>query len=213
MLVGLIHAIRAKPLSVLQVGAFDGSTGDRVCPWISKNVIGKGVLLEPQAGPFSKLQDRYRDFPSIILGNWALGEVSGEAEMFRVKQAYVDKHPELLQLTSFDESIFDVYLKRYKIDDPDCLTRVLVKVVTAKDVLEMLGVAELDCLVVDAEGYDARLVNMIIDAGVLPSLICFETCNLRESELIFTMKRLAKLGYLLESDSIDLLCYRGGLSL
>lgn len=207
MLINHLHSSLGRELTVLQVGAFDGSTGDRVFPWVAKGIIKKGLLLEPQEVPFSKLRKCYEQYPDIILGNWALGIESGSSEMYRIKQVHVDNHPELLQLTSFDKSVFNKYLTQYGIKDNDPIEKKIVKVVSPSDVFSILGLNNVDCLVVDAEGYDAKLVNCIISAGYRPALICFESCNLAHNEISDLVLNLSRLGYRFQVDSIDILCF------
>ncbi|MDH5377404.1 MAG: hypothetical protein OEX00_03675, partial [Gammaproteobacteria bacterium] len=80
-----------------------------------------------------------------------------------------------------------------------------VPVITLKMLLDKWGVDQIDVLVVDAEGYDWKIVTQAIEMGLRPEVILFEHSNLNPEEKSDVF-RLLESDYHVDDVGIDFLC-------
>jgi hypothetical protein len=91
--IGLSHALeilfqRADDLTFVQVGANDGICNDLLRPFL-ETADPRGVLMEPQAEPFRKLQERYGDRERLVLLRAAVDQRSGSRTLYRCRDGLV----------------------------------------------------------------------------------------------------------------------------
>jgi FkbM family methyltransferase len=190
-------------LFVVQVGAFDGRTNDPIHHWITR-YGWRGVLVEPQARYFAKLEETYADFPKLSLRNAALAHERGRRPFYTVP-ADAPGVPEWVgQLASFDRSTIVAHQhlvpnieQLIRADDVDC--------VTFEDLLD--GVERVDLLQVDAEGYDAEIIRMFDFGRWRPSIVHFESVHLSPEDHDSVMRLLVSHGYRVATSGFDTLAY------
>jgi FkbM family methyltransferase len=162
----------ASPLKFVQIGANDGVIHDPIhqvvetCGW-------SGVLVEPLPVFYEKLVANYAGVPNLEFENAAIGTTDGTATMFSVDPRPGD--PYWVELvSSFNR---DVILSQGEVlpDVENRLVEVEVKTTTLASLVVRHGLATIDLLHVDAEGYDFEILKQIdFSAAWAPSFIIFE---------------------------------------
>ena len=166
----------------VQIGAFDGVGDDWLRTLIASN-HWRGILVEPQAEAFRKLQETYADQSQLIFRNVAIGAKTGEVTMYSLRTG-----PS--QVTSFDYQHVVRHLKRTA-----DIVQISVPCLTLHDLLAEAGCATLDFLQIDAEGYDAEIIRSIDFLALKPSIIRYEHRNLLERDHSELIELLAEQGY------------------
>jgi FkbM family methyltransferase len=190
-------------LFVVQVGAFDGSSGDPIYDWM-RRFGWRGILTEPQPYYFGKLQAAYADCPGVVLRNVAIASRTGKRSLYYVSGDDPGDPEWVGQLASFSRSTIlshedAVPNLEQRIDshEVDCLT--------FEDLLS--GVTRVDLLQIDAEGYDAEVVRLFDFDRWRPSIVNFEHKHLPRDEHESAMRRLISYGYRIARTGDDTIGY------
>jgi FkbM family methyltransferase len=171
--VAWVLAIRsARPMKFVQIGSNDGVVHDPIhqvvetCGW-------SGVLVEPLPVFYEKLVANYAGVPNLEFENAAIGTTDGTATMFSVDPRPED--PYWVELvSSFNRDVI-VSQSHVLADIENRLVEVEVKTTTLASLVERHGLATIDLLHVDAEGYDFEILKQIdFAASWAPSFIIFE---------------------------------------
>jgi FkbM family methyltransferase len=192
--VAWVIAIRsARPLTFVQIGANDGVVGDPIhqvvetCGW-------SGVLVEPLPVFYEKLVANYAGVPNLEFENAAIGTTDGTATMFSVDPRPGDPYWVAL-VSSFNR---DVILSQGEAlpDVENRLVEVEVKTTTLASLVVRHGLATIDLLHVDAEGYDFEILKQIdFSASWAPSFIIFEKEHFDRSTYRQATHMLRRAGY------------------
>jgi FkbM family methyltransferase len=203
----IAHLLQQRePLTFLQVGAFDGSANDVLSGFVRRGKL-RGVLVEPQPHAFAALQQSYRDVPGLSFERAAIGPADGEAGFYRVREEFADLCPRACQLSGFSP---DVILKCYRNLVPrpeDVLETVKVPTLTFRSLLAKHGLAQVDVLQIDAEGYDFRLLSLFDFNQMTPAVVNFEVAHLSESDRTAAYRLLLRHGYFLAEHGWDCIGY------
>jgi FkbM family methyltransferase len=180
-----------RPLSFLQIGAFDGEMADPLYPFIKKH-CWSGVLVEPQPKPFDALRRLHEGNPYIRVVNAAIGERKGKATLYCVDGKELPSW--CGGLASFDrESI-----AKHESMVPglsDFIVGTEVETVAFSSLLDFDELRGFDLLQVDTEGADAQILGWFPFDRVKPAIVHFEIKHLRMPELNRCLDRLAGFGY------------------
>jgi FkbM family methyltransferase len=193
------------PVQFLQIGAFDGITNDPMHDLVER--FGwRGILVEPQPGPFERLRHTYAGYGNLELVNAAVSTQPGTMTLWRVAD-WQPSDPEWVeQSASFDRD----HLIRHTHWRQDLIDRIVglpVETVTLRDLFAR-SPAPVDVLQIDAEGYDARIVAMLDGIEHRPTIVRFEHRNLLPADHAEAVARLAGHGYRIgvnEDDTIAVL--------
>jgi FkbM family methyltransferase len=192
-------------LFVVQVGAFDGQTNDPIHDWIIR-YGWRGVLVEPQARYFAKLEETYAGFPKLSLRNVALAHESGRRPFYTLPADTPGVPDWVGQLASFDRST--IVAHKHLIPNIEELIRADdVECVTFEDLLE--GVDRVDLLQVDAEGFDAEIIRMFDFDRWRPSIVNFESVHLSPEDHDAVLRLLVGHGYRVATTGFDTLAHAG----
>ena len=163
----------------IQVGAYDGVTGDPICGYI-RRYGWRGILLEPQRDVFLLLQKNYRDQPQLRLLNAALAAQEGVQDFYRVKDG--EGLPAWSgQVASFKRE--NVLKHKDAIPNIDNLVEVeRAQCLTFNSLLDEAGESKVDLLQVDAEGLDYEIIKTIDFARFKPRFIHYEHKHLTDRE-------------------------------
>jgi FkbM family methyltransferase len=188
----------------VQIGAFDGSTGDPLRRLVS-HYDWAGLLVEPQKAPFDSLRSLYADRPRVSVRNVAVGE----RDELRTFYSVIDGPPWAAQLASFDP----MSILRYERPDValrDKLVRTEVQCLTFESLLS--DIDRVDLLQIDVEGFDAVLIHLFDFDRWRPSIVQFEHRHLSLVAHEAAVARLAGYGYRIGVSRFDTLGYhdRGG---
>lgn len=205
------HFRSTPPRSLIQIGANDGITNDPVDALIRRHAL-LAVRVEPLPEPFAKLQARHAGDANVRTVQAAVDAVDGDRPIWRV-EAPGDQHVRLSTIASFDRSVIEKHHARYS-SRGGRLVEQLVRVISPSSLVRefLPEAAGIDILQVDAEGYDAVIVRLFLDAGLRPHLINYEHNNLRGDDDAECLARLRSNGYLLARYGRDTVAMRSSVS-
>lgn len=175
-------------LSFIQVGAFDGVVQDPLRKYIVK-CGWRGVMVEPQAGPASKLRELYAGNEKITIMQAAVDASHGERTLFTVDSEAAPAWAG--GLASFDRDT----IVRHSNVIPGLERMIKEQTVTCipfEDIIARLPSGRVDLLQMDAEGADGYLLSLFPFARLRPAIIHWEVKHLGMSE---REKCLALLAY------------------
>jgi FkbM family methyltransferase len=192
---------RGEPITIIQVGACDGVTSDPIRHYVKKGGA-HAILIEPNPLAFARLQENYAGIPNVTLVPAAIGEVDGEAHLYRVKptQKKDSGVDSTLEIASFYREHLERHGKKaHEIEQITVPCRSLSSLVTE------LGLTKIDLLQIDAEGFDAAVVRMALKMTVRPDCINFEHMHLSRKDRKPLFDSLEAHGYVLGYDSWNIL--------
>lgn len=202
-----------RPVTIVQVGANDGSSNDPLGRMIEAHPerIAKALLFEPQASAFGRLSERYAGQDNIICLNAAVDRQPGEQTVYSIDREAASAaigRPISDGIASFDRN----HVIRVLTDNAPGLARSevemlvteqTVQVTTLADAVAANGITAPDILLVDTEGFDAEVISMALDAGWTPELLQYEHKHLAPHDRKALSERLRSLGYRLWADHSD----------
>jgi FkbM family methyltransferase len=176
----------------VQIGANDGISGDPIRHIVRRHRL-PGVFVEPLPDLFEQLRGNYADLDSVHYERCAIGEQDGESTLYRVRPD--PALPAWLQgLASFNRD--HITSARFGVTGVEKYVEdVRVPVLTLPSLLRKHGIGELGLLQVDVEGYDCRLVQAALKAGVRPAIINYEHIHAQPTEQAACKHALAEAGY------------------
>ncbi len=189
----------------LQIGAFDGVSGDPLYPLIEKHAL-HGVLVEPLKDAFEKLQANYAKFGGrFTFVNAAVGPVDGNVPLYRVRKEATG--PEWIpQLASLNKDV----VMRHRRSVPNIESLLVVEEVrcmTFPTLLATTQAGRIDVLQVDAEGYDAEILRLFDLRRHQPAVVHFEHKHLSRKDDEDCIRELIGLGYKLARSRENTLAY------
>ena len=159
--------------SVLQVGAYDGISNDALHALLGPYDHVRAVLLEPQPGPFARLQERWAGSTRVLPIRAALSDSTGERPLYVIAEAFKHLHPYPDQVSSFYRSRVETACSRYVWrPSADCITSVPVPTIDWQTLVKRYG--RFDFVAIDAEGYDAEILEQIDLKNAPPEIILYE---------------------------------------
>jgi FkbM family methyltransferase len=192
---------RGKEMTILQVGACDGTYNDPIRHHVIKGCT-RAILVEPNPLAFARLQKSYVGLPNVTLIQTAIGEQDGEANLYRVKKT--DKAESENDLTLQFASFYRAHLERLG-KKPDEIERITVPCRSLSSLVAELGLTKVDLLQVDAEGFDAAVVRMALRMTIPPDCINFEHAHLRDNDRQPLFDLLQDSGYVVVYDAWNIL--------
>lgn len=180
----------------IQIGAFDGIECDPLRKYLVK-FNWKGILLEPQTIPFSKLEKLYEGREGIKVLQAAIAEKDGIAKLYTLtgddlpswakgmasfSKENILKHEE--QISGIEKNIELVEVPAMQLDS----------------LLNQYHIDQLDLLQIDAEGFDAVILNMFPFNRLKPTIIHFESKHIPKKDLENLLDKLISIGYVFASD-------------
>ncbi|HYG91162.1 MAG TPA: FkbM family methyltransferase [Azospirillum sp.] len=186
-------AARRPDVYFIQIGAHNGVDGDPIHTLVRRHGW-RGILVEPVPYLYEQLRRNYAGVPGLILDPRAVAEDAAPRRLYRLRPND-DGLPDWYdQLGSFDR---DVVLKhRDAIPNiEDYLVSDEVPCVTLSGLLAEHGVARLDLLVIDVEGYDYRILRQLDFNRFAPPVIVYEKKHLGDGDLALSLELLRGWGY------------------
>lgn len=207
----------ARPgFTFVQIGAHEGDAGDPLRACIRELGL-RGVLVEPQPGPFAALRANYADQPQLAFEQAVIAPADGTVRFYRVDPEFWRKHglhagseSEISSLKReqirFHVALFGGHKLAEREDEYlvwDDLPALTLPALLARHALPAP-----DLIQIDAEGFDYEIVKMI-DWSHPPALIHYETVHLSEADRIAAWALLRAKGYRLNAtDSYNTLAIR-----
>ncbi len=186
----------------IQVGANDGLLQDPLHEWIIKFDLS-GILIEPQPEMCDTLRHLYSDRPSISVVNAAIADTNGHRSLFRVPPAL--KSADWMKgAASFDRA----HLEKHLVSHPEffaSIEEVRVPTITPSTLFADKGIAKIDALIVDVEGFDYEILKLFDVAVSRPSVIQYEHRHLSHRDWEDSIQLLITAGYLVSYNFEDTL--------
>jgi FkbM family methyltransferase len=170
------------PARLVQIGSNDGKTGDPLYPIFQKHPAWRGLLVEPIPYIFAKLKANYPAPDRFDLANVAIGE-NGKLPFYYVDKSAINDLPDLPywydQLGSFDrghivkelDGVLEPYIRSMEVESMDL-----------GSLLDRYGIADIDVLHIDAEGYDWKVLQQLDLTRFKPTFILCEHHHLNLEE-------------------------------
>ena len=196
---------RDGPVFAVQIGANDGVSNDPIRSFIER-YRWEALLVEPLPDIFARLERNYRGFPGIRLTNCAIGP-AGQLTLYRVQAEVGNRFPWLHELASFDRNV----VLRHEVFFPDLARYVVEEKVPClpfATLMERHGVAGIDALVIDTEGYDFEILKQIDFERYRPKVVLFEHKHLSKELQAEAVALVAKAGYVTVPEEHDTLGLR-----
>lgn len=193
-----------KDFFFIQIGAYDGVTGDPIFK-LSTKFKWKGILVEPQKDAFELLLNNYSGSNNLTFVNAAISNTNGPQKFYGVKPIGSDDFNHG-QLHSFR---MDVILKHTHMVE-QLANRVVeyeVEGITFDTLLKKYNVNHLDLLQIDTEGFDYEVIKQIKFHKLKPKMINFEHKHLTVDDKEACYKLLRGQGYTLEIGRFNCLAY------
>lgn len=178
-------------LTFIQVGAFDGITGDPLKKYIEK-CGWKGVVVEPQSKATDQLRALYGDNQRILILQAAIDGERRQRSLYRVESNLVPRWAG--GLASFRR---ENILKHSDLIPgiETMISQETVDCITFAEVLTYLPNEEIDLLQIDTEGADGYILSLFPFDRLRPSIVHWEVKHLSKPEREECLSRLANLGY------------------
>lgn len=172
-------------LSVVQVGANDGVSGDPVNKLIHR-YAAKALLIEPTPQLIDKLKMSYGNYDGeLIIENAAIGTESGYFRLNMLDPSYWDeyidkvgRHPTAIS-SNYQGPLVKKISTRLDVGQEEAQSRVTqieCPQYTLSTLFEKHALSRVDLLQVDCEGYDFEVITSL--GEYRPRLINFESFNL-----------------------------------
>lgn len=176
---GLSHFISYCPAgTIVQIGAYDGVSGDPVYDFVRRGQL-RAILVEPMEMSFRKLQETYRGIDNVSLVQAAIGHENGQAKMYRAKNVGRWLNDNWVgRVTSFDRK----HLLRHGVRSNE-IEEVNVEALSLRSLIVRFEIASAWFLQIDAEGFDAEVVEMALALDATPDFINFEHSNLNSKSI------------------------------
>ena len=173
------YAEQTPSFVFIQIGAFDGITGDPIFA-LAKKYLWTGILVEPQSDAFELLVANYNNNPNISFENIAISDTDGTKILYGVQPVEYDTSNHG-QLHSFNK---DVILKHAHMVKglEDRITEVSVPTMTLSSLMNKHAIKTLDLLQIDTEGYDYEIIKQIDFGNSKPHFINFEHKHLSDAD-------------------------------
>lgn len=193
-------------IGILQIGAHNGVDNNSVSMFSLAGLDNTTVVLvEPHPKMFAELSENYSSYDNVKCLNVAIGEIVGVQPFFTVSES--SSLPEWTnQLSTFDkQQILKFAPDLQGIEDN--IVETLVDCLTFDYVVRKELKNGVDVVLIDVEGFDAKIVRSIPLNAYRPSIISFEHKHLTSSDFIDVIGYLAQYGYSFSHQEYDTLAY------
>ena len=182
-----------RNVSFVQIGSYDGTTGDPLARWIDR-YPWHGLLVEPNPSAFAMLEQLRGEDPRFRLVQAAVTDHNGTATLYVARPS--NRSLWAAQMSSLRAT--------HVAETDEC-------VVPATTYASLVGGVEPDVLHIDAEGYDAAILDQVALPG--PTVIMFEHKHLADDDRRRCEARLRDAGYRLIVNQNDCLAIEANLSI
>lgn len=187
----------------VQIGANDGQARDPLRIQIERR-RWHGVMVEPVPYVFQRLRTRYGKHPRVRLEMSAIADREGVMPFYHLRKAQPGEKvwKYYHALGSFRRDV--VLNHRGLVPDIDeRLVETEVPCTTFSELCKRHGIAQLDLLQIDTEGYDYEILKTIDFARWRPRLIVYEHYHLSPADRTAARERLGTLGYTTFEHGLD----------
>jgi hypothetical protein len=194
---------------IVQIGAHDGSTEDPLHPFFQTNFHVRGLLVEPQCGPFEALEKMYANYPNVTCIRTAVAEGRSTLELWTVDLGD-DRYGTMIGRSNPERIPYAMWRRPIKRFRGYKLKKEIVPAAPLSEILERASVEpkEISAFFTDTEGHDIEIVNQLLDLQSRPEVIQYEHV-IADARAVFTANsRLTDLGYELSWSFRDVFAIR-----
>ena len=158
-----------KIKKLIQIGSNDGERFDSLNKFIKK-YNPSSILVEPIKKDFDDLKKNYKGYNNIFFENSAISVNKEITSLFRVNEDKLKFYGDHINgITSFNIS----HLLKHGVSKSH-IKKVEVNSLSINELLKKYSLDQLDLLMIDAEGYDAKIVIDFLLYSSLRPIIIFE---------------------------------------
>lgn len=199
--------LAAKPdFTFVLIGANAGDEADPLSRTIRELGL-RGILVEPQAHAFARLQANYADQQQVVLERAAIASRDGTVTLHQARSDFWERHgfPGVAdEVASLDREHVRHHIMLFggaalAADEAAWGQSEEVPALTLTTLLARHGFTGFDYLQIDAEGFDYEILKMVDWAMHAPQIIHFETVHLTEADRVAAWALLRGHGYVLHA--------------
>ncbi|MDH5694877.1 MAG: FkbM family methyltransferase [Gammaproteobacteria bacterium] len=198
-----------QKLTIVQIGANDGTRFDPIHVLLKNRHRWAALFVEPIPMVYEKLVENYGRSSRFKFECSAVSDVAGSFSFYHLSPEARSVARQWHEYFDLVGSLDRAHVVKALADEAENLDKYIletkVPVITLKMLLDKWGVDQIDVLVVDAEGYDWKIVTQAIEMGLRPEVILFEHSNLNPEEKSDVF-RLLESDYHVDDVGIDFLC-------
>jgi FkbM family methyltransferase len=198
-------------LTIVQIGANDGTRFDPIHALLRNRYRWAALFVEPIPSVHKKLIQNYGNAHRFMFECAAVSDSAGNFNFYylapEARGAALQWHEYFDLVGSLDRSHVVKALADEAVRLEKFIIETQVPVITLQMLLEKWRIQRVDILVVDAEGYDWKIVSQAIKMGLRPEVILFEHSNLLP-EVRKEVFSLLGSEYRIDDVGIDFLCMR-----
>jgi len=148
-----------RSVRFVQIGAFDGATGDPVRELVIHDARWTGALVEPQPNAFVRLQANYADQAGrLTFLNCAVSSERGELTLYCVPTAEIAR----LDLPAWVEELASADAAHIAKHAPGAaIVETRTPAITFDDAAARAGLETVDCVIMDVEGHERKIIESI----------------------------------------------------
>jgi len=194
-------AAARRSVFFIQIGANDGDQNDPIRHFVAK-ARWAGILVEPVPEYFEALKDNYRGSSGLHFENVAISDSAANRDFWYLEDADC-RLPEWARgLGSF----FKDEVTSAAAPDTDLsahLRSIKVPCMSLEGLLEKYERPAADLLIIDAQGFDGKIIKQVDFSLMKPCVIVYEHILLGKEEKQACREMLEAQGYQLKQDQWD----------
>ncbi len=186
---------------VIQIGSNDGQRYDELNEFLKKHTP-KTIFVEPIKINFDELKKNYSNHNNFFFENSAISVNNEINELYKVKNSKLEFYDDHISgITSFNRKhLVQHGVKKSHIEKEN------VNSISIADLLNKYSVQDFDLLMIDTEGYDAKIVFDFILTSKIRPIIIFEYIHTKNQILEETLKILKKENYMIFKIEENIVC-------
>ena len=188
---------------LIQIGANDGLRFDDLNHYIKKYNT-KSVLVEPIKDNFNDLKNNYKEYPNVILENYAIAVNDEISYLYKVNPIKLKNYngDHYIGITSFDKN----HLIKHGVKKNDIIKE-KVNSISINNLIIKNNINNFDLLFVDAEGYDADIVSDFLKLSSMRPIIILEYLHIPNKKFENLVNQLTKKEYIYFSLNENMFCF------
>ncbi len=188
--------------TIIQIGSNDGQRFD-ILGKLIKKYFPKVIFVEPIETSFKQLKEYHNNQENLFFENSAISVNNEINSLYKVKEsklAFYDNH--ISGITSFNKK----HLVKHGVKKNHIIEQ-RVKSLSMKELINKYSIENFDFLLIDTEGYDAKIVFDFLSNSKIRPIIFFEYIHSENKSLKNTMDILKTNDYFLYKINENLACF------
>jgi len=188
---------------LIQIGANDGLRFDILNQYIKKYKT-KSILVEPIKKSFNQLTENYKDYSNVIFENLAISVNNQISHLYKIDDSKEEKYKSehFKGIMSFDKG----HLIKHGVKKND-IVKEDVESTSINNLIKKHKLDMVDLLFVDAEGYDADIIEDFLKTSLMRPIIIFEYLHVSNKKFKDLVNSLNKEKYFFFSLNENMVCF------